>query len=277
MRIKRAVAALMCAGVAVSVVSAGSPAQASGLGAARPGAAGIGDPLFPELGNGGYDVAHYGITFAWQPDQSFAERTVILATATQSLSRFDLDFAGTGVESVRVNGLPAQWSRSNEDLVITPRFPLLRGLPFVVDVATSGSTSDVVFERPFPGPFPFQQTKSGGFALTDQPRFGHFAFPSNDHPADKATYDITIAAPVGWTAVANGTLVGTTTRGSTQLWHYAERHPMASELVSIAVDTYATAAQTGPHGPPIRSYFPAGTQATYAPIADLGAEQVAWM
>jgi aminopeptidase N len=277
MRTKRAVATLLSAGVAVSVVLAGGPAQAGGDSAPRPGAAGIGDQLFPELGNGGYDIQHYDITFAWQPDQTFQERTVILARATQSLSRFDLDFAGRTVSSVSVNGQPAQWTRTGEELAVTPRHALPRGLPYVVDVATAGSTSDVVFEAPFPGPFPFQQTRSGGFALTNQPRFGHFAFPSNDHPADKATYDITIAAPLGWTAVANGTLVSTTTRGSTQRWHYREASPMASELVSIAVDTYATASQRGPHGLPIRSYFPNGTDATYAPIADLGAEQVAWM
>jgi aminopeptidase N len=277
MRTRRAITALISTGLAVSVVFAGGSAQAGTHAGARPGAAGIGDQLFPELGNGGYDVAHYGIDFAWQPDQSFRERTVILARATQSLSAFDLDFGGTAVESVRVNGLRAQFTRTNEELVITPRFPLLRGLPFVVDVSTSGSTSDVVFERPFPGPFPFQQTKSGGFALTDQPRFGHFAFPSNDHPADKATYDIAISAPVGWTAVANGTLVNRTTRGTTQTWHYAQRQPMASELVSIAVDTYATTSQTGPHGLPIRNYFPSGMEAKYAPITALAAEEIAWM
>ena len=39
--------------------------SASGDGAAaalKPGSAGVGDRLFPALGNGGYDVAHYGLT-----------------------------------------------------------------------------------------------------------------------------------------------------------------------------------------------------------------------
>ena len=38
------------------------PATASAFERPAPGAAGIGDRLFPTLGNGGYDVQHYGTT-----------------------------------------------------------------------------------------------------------------------------------------------------------------------------------------------------------------------
>ena len=33
-----------------------------------PGAPGIGDPLFPSLGNGGYDVTHYSIGMTYHAD-----------------------------------------------------------------------------------------------------------------------------------------------------------------------------------------------------------------
>ena len=59
----------------------------------RPGAAGIGDPYFPKDGNGGYDVAHYGLNIAYTPKTRVLKGVAtITATATQDLSRFNLDF-----------------------------------------------------------------------------------------------------------------------------------------------------------------------------------------
>jgi hypothetical protein len=68
-------------------------APAAGAESFAPGAAGIGDPYFPLEGNGGYDVRHYDLSFSYDPatDQLDALNK-ITATATQNLSRFDLDF-----------------------------------------------------------------------------------------------------------------------------------------------------------------------------------------
>jgi hypothetical protein len=68
-------------------------APAAGAESFAPGAAGIGDPYFPLEGNGGYDVRHYDLSFSYYPatDQLDALNK-ITATATQNLSRFDLDF-----------------------------------------------------------------------------------------------------------------------------------------------------------------------------------------
>jgi hypothetical protein len=46
--------------VATAAVSA-APAAASRHHAPSPGASEIGDPLFPGLGNGGYDAIHYSL------------------------------------------------------------------------------------------------------------------------------------------------------------------------------------------------------------------------
>src|SRR5262245_574679 len=118
--------------IAVVVLLAPAPAYA------RPGAAGIGDRLFPKLGNGGYDVRHYDLALSYAtaaPSHGIAGTVTVTAQATQSLSRFDLDFAGNGVGSVSVNDQPARFSRSGQELVITPPKPLAKGRPFAVTVA----------------------------------------------------------------------------------------------------------------------------------------------
>src|SRR5215475_135536 len=91
-----------------------------------PGAADIGDPLFPGLGNGGYDVSHYTIDLDYQTAdavQTVPGVVTIKARATQSLSQFDLDFSGDSVESVEVDGQPATFTRDGDELVIVPAAP----------------------------------------------------------------------------------------------------------------------------------------------------------
>ena len=59
-----------------------------------PGAPGLGDRLFPTLGNGGYDVQHYDLALRYAtgaPSQPIDGTVTILAKATQDLSRFDLN------------------------------------------------------------------------------------------------------------------------------------------------------------------------------------------
>ena len=93
------------------IVLAALPASA---GAASPGAPGLGDRLAPGLGNGGYEVMHYDLDLRYAtnaPSQSVDGTVTILAQATQSLSRFNLDFGGESVGSVSVDGRSAAFRR----------------------------------------------------------------------------------------------------------------------------------------------------------------------
>jgi hypothetical protein len=81
-------AVLLCG--TVSLGAAGLPAAADPP-AFHPGAASLGDPLAPGLGNGGYDVGNYDIRLTWAPDTGLLTgRTTITATLKQNLSRFNL-------------------------------------------------------------------------------------------------------------------------------------------------------------------------------------------
>ena len=72
--------------------------------AQEPGSDGLGDRLYPQLGNGGYDVGHYAIDLRFAPAENhITAETTISAIATQDLSSFNLDFYGLTVQSVDVN------------------------------------------------------------------------------------------------------------------------------------------------------------------------------
>jgi hypothetical protein len=48
-------------------------------------------------------------------------KAVVTATATQDLSRFDLDLRGFQISKLTVNGVAARSPRDGQELVITPR------------------------------------------------------------------------------------------------------------------------------------------------------------
>lgn len=107
-----------------------------------PGAAGVGDPLFPGLGNGGYDVSHYMVEIDVDVDANrVTGRTLIDAVATQDLSSFNLDLRGLEVTEVSVNGRPAGHARDGFELTITPTTPIRSATTFRTAVTYHGQPS----------------------------------------------------------------------------------------------------------------------------------------
>jgi aminopeptidase N len=266
---------------ALALVVAGliaAPAASAWREPPTPGAPGIGDRLFPTLGNGGYDARHYDLKFTYPtsaPSQTVNGRVTMIARATQSLSRFNLDFAGEAVESVRVNGSRADWTRSGDELVITPRHPIRNHRGFVTRVDfTSGPYT--------PGPeqegLPF-----GWFATVDgsvmagQPDKSQTIYPVNDHPADKATYTIRVDVPEGVTAVANGVRVFSSTRGGRTVSVYVMRQPMASELIQVAVGDLAVIDRGRSRGVPLRDVAANACRAVAEPLLARTPFHIDWM
>src|SRR5690606_503951 len=134
----RAIAAVTL-GVAAALTVSAAPASAATR--CTPGEPGAGDPYFPDMGNGGYDVAHYDIGLTYDPGtKGIRAVTKIKATATQNLSRFNLDFLGPfTISSLKVDGQRASYKRTGaQELVITPRKGLRKHRSFTGTVAYSG-------------------------------------------------------------------------------------------------------------------------------------------
>ncbi|HEX2175223.1 MAG TPA: M1 family metallopeptidase [Nocardioidaceae bacterium] len=197
------------------------------------GAAGAGDSYFPTYGNGGYRVNHYDVDVAFNPrTERLRGRTVIRGRATQALSRFNLDLV-LGASKVVVNGRPAAHRRKPHELIVTPRRPLRRGDAMRVVVRYAG----VPKNRRVGGVRPWITTKDGAVAV-GEPEIAAWWFPSNDHPRDKARFDITLRVPRGLEAISNGRLVNRRARGARTVWHWREDDPMATYLAFAAIGQY---------------------------------------
>ncbi|MEW2292158.1 M1 family metallopeptidase [Streptomyces sp. NPDC006743] len=217
----------------------------------RPGGYGLRDPYFPRAGNGGYDVSHYGLTLAYDPDHRRLTGTAaVTARATEDLSAFDLDLQGMEVESVTVEGRGARFHRAGQELTVRPHDDLAEGETFSTTVRYSGTPRTVT--DPGGSKEGWLPTADGALAL-GQPVGSMAWFPNNDHPSDKATYDISVSVPAGrkLTAVSNGELKSTTTSGgrTTYRWHTGE--PMATYLATVAIGDFEVSRSTLGNGLPV--------------------------
>ena len=201
-----------------------------------PGAPGVGDPFFPLAGNGGYDVAHYELTLTYDPSANhLGGEAVISATATQDLSSFDLDLRGFDVSQVVVDGSAASFTRSGQELVITPATGLDAGTQFVVTVAYAGTPS--VVTDPDGSIEGWVPTDDGAFVVCE-PQGAPAWYPANDTPRDKATYDFAITVPDGLTVMANGVLLSRVSAAGETTWSWRESDPMAPYLSTATLGRF---------------------------------------
>jgi aminopeptidase N len=207
------------------------------------GSDGLGDPFFPQAGNGGYDTTHYTLTLDYDQPANFLEGTAVIdAKATQNLRRFNLDFRDFyAISSVTVNGKPANIARpGQQELAISPADRLDSGSDFRVEVDYAGKPKPIKDpDKSIEGWIP---TDDGAFVV-NEPQGAPGWFPVNDNPQDKATYDFTVTVPAGHTVVANGQLVSHTTTGGKETWHWSEDSPMASYLTTATNGVFRTASR----------------------------------
>ncbi|MFE6052692.1 M1 family metallopeptidase [Kitasatospora sp. NPDC056446] len=232
---------------------------------------GLGDPVFPSLGNTGYRALAYDLSFDYRADRRTVDATaVITVRPDRPLARLELDALGLAVRAVRVDGRPAAFATRDEKLTVTPARPFHRGADSEVTVEY---TADPRAALPHTGWVP----TADGFAVAGQPDSAHTVFPCNDHPSDKARFTIAVTAPDALLGVANGELTRTEHLGDGRTTRrYVSREPMATELVQVSVGDYTVRERTGPHGLPLRDVVPTSRAADLEPALALTADQLVW-
>ena len=223
------------------------------------GSKGVGDPYFPGLGNGGYDVDRYLIDVKWEPGDGYLGGwTTIEAKTTENLSSFNVDLiSNMAVSEVIVNGELACFIREGTEVTVVPATNLPVGSEFEARFRYAG----------FPGPVPaeYAPVGAGGWYhepfivdegtyyidrimyVVGEPSSSMAWHPVNDHPRDRAQFRIEMtvdngryyAAFVDWEFVTNGYLVSKEETTNTQnvpvtTWIYETRYPQAPYLTVLA-------------------------------------------
>ncbi|HEX2785836.1 MAG TPA: M1 family metallopeptidase [Ilumatobacteraceae bacterium] len=233
---------------------------------------GIGDALFPALGNPGIDVEHYTLVLDYDPKRRALSATEhIDLVMTQDRDMFSLDSDGPSVSAVSIDGANVKFVAAPPELLITPAGRLVKGRHIGVDITYTVSPESVpsaAHERVgwFPTP--------GGSYVLNEPEGGRTWLPSDDHPSDRATFRFEITVPTGLTAVANGALIDHTSTASTDTWIWQEDRPMATYLIQVLTGDYELVDGVGPNGLPLLSAVLHQDRATMQPALDTIGEQI---
>lgn len=241
-----------------NTVTAEAPTQITTPSDPEAGSSGMGDSLYPDFGNGGYDVKKYTLDINVHDvaTSDLSAVTTIDAKATQDLSSFNLDFIGFDITNLTVNDVKADFTRSGQELTVVPANPLANNQTFTVQVTYEGQPEIMQSVA-----LPFQTgwvTYSGGIFVLSEPDGSASFFPVNDHPLDKANYSFIVTVPKPYEVAANGTLVDSKDNGETSTFHFELRDPMASYLATINIHDFDTETMQSQSGVPIRNYYAAG-------------------
>lgn len=256
--------ALLLCGLTVVIIGCApdsSPQQGS---SPTPGAAGAGDKYYPNDGNGGYDALDYHVSVGYNPAEGTLDGdTTITATATQHLSRFNLDLRGLEVSTVEVDGALAEFVREGgSELVITPAQPLPEGSTFRTRVRYGGTPQEA--DAAQLGANGWQRSEDGAAFVVGEPRSASFWYPVNETPRDKATFRLDARVPDGWSAISIGTEEGTSSANGWTTWSWSEQTPVASYLTTLAVDRFEIERATLADGTPVLTAYAPGTESNRA-------------
>jgi len=232
------------------------------------------DSLYPDVGDPGVDALHYLLDLTWAPkvERLTATETLLLrATSTSDQLRLDLA-RQLVVGHVWLDGKAVSFQHTGKDLIVST--PVEADSRHVLQLTYSGTP------EPVTAPTDRADFSTTGWTIapdgtvwTMQEPYGAYSwYAVNDHPSDKAFYDITIHAPKDQVGVANGELRSRTTAGGRTVtrWHLPE--PAASYLITVAIGRLTETRDSGPHGLPISYWTPTDRpailrQVRYAPRA----------
>lgn len=221
-----------------------------------PGAEGIGDPYFEDLGNGGYEVQHYDLAINVDMDANeIAGSANIDAVALQQLSSLNLELSGMVVEEVLVGGQAALFNRVGDELTI-----------YLPQVAVEGEQLQIqitYYGRPGGGSAADEFSEGwihygNGVVVAGEPIGASTWYPVNEHPIDKATYSFAITVPAPLEVAAVGVFQGAEENGDEITYRWVMDDPIAPYLVTLGIADFDVVEDMSSSGVPVRNYFAVG-------------------
>ncbi len=194
-------------------------------------------------GQNNYDVGFYGISLKIDITNEEIDGQVIIRGKSKvaAISAVDLDLLSSLVVD-SVWGDAVNFQHQNDDLSILLELPVDSGAVFEIGIAWHGSPVAAGLKG-----FSFAYHDSVPIVSTlSEPYYARGWFPCKDIPSDKAdSADISLTVPDSLVAISNGILMGINdNQDGTVTYHWRERYPIATYLISLAVSNYKLIEQT---------------------------------
>ena len=193
----------------------------------------------PTVAQGDYDITFYDIDLKIDPDTQTISGMVGVQgiSLVSSLDIVELDlYSGLNIESVKSEqGDDLNYTHGLNLLSVTLNNSVSTGNSFKIIINYDGKPQASGF-----GSFGFHQHDGEPMIWSlSEPYGARDWWPCKDTPNDKAdSVDISLEVPTGLIAASNGKLVDTEVNGNWITYHWKERYPIATYLVSIAIHPY---------------------------------------
>jgi aminopeptidase N len=216
------------------------------------------EKMFMDGNQADYDVRYYGINIKlnFGANNITSRIDYRIVSNVNGLNAIDLNLTSSlGVDSVRINGVPAPFNHFGEMLNITTPSPIARFAEFGMSVYYHGT--------PF---FDGQQGMGFGsvsnhtMCWTNCEPFGsRYWWPCKDYPLDKPdSIDLYIDYPSTYKCMSNGAIISDVANGSgRKLIHFKHNYPVATYLIAITCTDFVASTQTwnyDGHSMPVYSY-----------------------
>lgn len=183
-----------------------------------------------------YDVGYYDLGLSLEPElgELQGEVRVVARVTSDTLDHVLLDLDDfLDVAAVSSHGTPVAFTRPSRQLRVALEHTYALGDTIDLLVSYSGDPSEG-------GSFFWDSFAGRDLVWTLSQPFGARSWwPCKDFPEDKPdSVDIRVTVPSGLFAASNGTLLESSDNDTVATFHWRERHPIASYLVSLAVHNY---------------------------------------
>ena len=186
-----------------------------------------------------YDALYYKINMAIQYNPNLISATVSgrFRSMVQGLNSVVLDF-DDNLQISAIAGDGGSFTHSGQRLAIELNRSFNINEEFSVAITYSGTPVPAV---PHYFRFDTMSDNSPMVWTLSEPYGSRYWWPCKDRPSDKAdSVDMIITVPDNQVVGSNGTLVSVSDNGDgTKTFHWQERYPIATYLVSLAVGNYA--------------------------------------
>ena len=220
----------------------------------------VDDPYYPAKGDPNIDVLSYDLDLTWRPRHGLTGVAELEVRSVVDQSSLQLDLSRElDVSRVRLDDVSIGHSHTDHILTLTTG-PLLadnrhtlvityKGMPRPVKAPTKRSDFSTVG----------WSNRSNGGMWTMQEPFGAFTYyPVNDHPSDKAYYDVRLDVPGDMVGVSGGKMLSRRHVDGRTITRFELSDPAASYLVTVAIGDYKLVRDRGPHDLRLSYWVPRG-------------------
>ncbi|WAL41129.1 M1 family metallopeptidase [Brevibacterium sp. BRM-1] len=203
------------------------------------------DPYTPESGTAAVRIDHYELVLDYRivPNRLSGHATLrgVMRAAADAI---ELDFVGLRCDRAQFDGQRCRYKTVGSKLVLRPGKALKEGQEFALDVYYSGNPEPAMGTW---GDVGWEELEDG-VLVAGQPNGAATWFPCNDHPSDKATFQISILVESEYTAISNGELVGERRKAGRTQWTWRSDVPVATYLATMQIGRYRRGEIPAPAG-----------------------------